>query len=62
MENTMKIKAIWEFEVDTEDFMEEFVNIKELAKDLTQREMENLLKNQEISAEDFSYEVESEVD
>ena len=58
----MKVKAIWEFEVDTEDFMEEFVNIKELAKDLTQREMENLLQNQEISAEDFSYEVESEVD
>ena len=58
----MKVKAIWEFEVDTEDFMEEFVNIKELAKELTQREMENLLKNQEISAEDFSYEVESEVD
>ena len=58
----MKVKAIWEFEVDTEDFMEEFVNIKELAKDLTQREMENLLKNQEISTEDFSYEIESEVD
>ena len=58
----MKVKALWEFEVDTEDFMEEFVNIKELAKDLTQREMENLLHNQEISAEDFSYEVESEVD
>ena len=58
----MKVKAIWEFEVDTEDFLEEFVDIKGLAKDLTQREMENLLKNQEISAEDFSYEVESEVD
>ena len=58
----MKVKAIWEFEVDTEDLMEEFVNIKGLAKDLTQREMENLLHNQEISAEDFSYEVESEVD
>ena len=58
----MKVKAIWEFEVDTEDFMEEFVNIKGLAKGLTQREMENLLQNQKISAEDFSYEVESEVD
>ena len=58
----MLVKAIWEFEVDTEDFMEEFVNIKGLAKDLTQREMENLLQNQKISAEDFSYEVESEVD
>ena len=56
----MKVKAIWEFEVDTEDFMEEFVNIKELAKDLTQREMENLLQNQEIASEDFSYELENE--
>ena len=56
----MKVKAIWEFEVDTEDFMEEFVNIKGLAKDLTQREMENLLQNQEISSEDFSYELENE--
>ena len=58
----MKVKAIWEFEVDTEDFSDEFVDVKRLAKDLTQREMENLLHNQEISAEDFSYEVESEVD
>ena len=56
----MKVKAIWEFEVDTEDFMEEFVNIKGLSKDLTQREMENLLHNQEIAAEDFSYELENE--
>lgn len=60
MENTMKVKAIWEFEVDTEDFSEEFVDVKGLAKDLTQREMENLLQNQEISAEDFSYELEAE--
>ena len=54
----MKVKAIWEFEVDTEDFLEEFVDIKGLAKDLTQREMENLLQNNEISAQDFTYEVE----
>ena len=60
MENTMKIKAIWEFEVDTEDFSEEFVDVKGLAKDLTQKEMENLLQKQEISAEDFSYELETE--
>ena len=58
MENTMKVKAIWEFEVDTEDFSEEFVDVKGLAKDLTQREMENLLQNNKISAQDFTYEVE----
>ena len=54
----MKVKAIWEFEVDTEDFDEEFVDIKGLAKDLTQREMEYLLEHKEILADDFSYEVE----
>ena len=58
----MLVKAVWEFKVDADDFSEEFVDVKELAKDLTQREMENLLQNQKISAEDFSYEVESEVD
>ena len=57
MENTMKVRAIWEFEVDIEDLDEEFVDIKGLAKDLTQREMEYLLQNQEIEADDFSYEI-----
>ena len=60
MENTMKVKAIWEFEVDTEDFSDEFVDVEGLAKDLTQREMENLLQNQEIASEDFLYELENE--
>ena len=56
----MLVKAVWEFEVNTEDFLEEFVDIKGLAKDLTQREMGNLLQNQEIAADDFSYELENE--
>ena len=60
MKNTMKVKAIWEFEVDTEDFSDEFVDVEGLVKDLTQREMENLLQNQEIASEDFSYELENE--
>ena len=60
MKNTMKVKAIWEFEVDTEDFSDEFVDVEGLAKDLTHREMENMLQNQEISSEDFSYELENE--
>ena len=60
MENTLKVKATWEFEVNTEDLSEEFVDIKGLAKDLTQREMGNLLQNQEIAADDFSYELENE--
>lgn len=56
----MIVKAIWEFDVDTEDFDSKFVDIKGLAKDLTKREMENLLQNQELSAEDFSYESEDD--
>ena len=54
----MKVKAIWEFEVDTEDFDGKHVDIKGLAKDLTRKEMIYLLQNQEISAEDFTYKVE----
>jgi hypothetical protein len=57
MKDTMRVKAVWEFEVDTEDFDPKFVDIEGLAKDLTQREMEYLLEHKEISAEDFSYEV-----
>lgn len=53
----MLVKAVWEFEVDIEDLDKKFVDVKELAKELTQREMENLLQNNEISAEDFSYEL-----
>ena len=56
----MKVKAIWEFEVDIEDFDEKHVDIKGLAKDLTRREIAYLLQNNEISSEDFIYEVESE--
>lgn len=60
MEDTMRVKAIWEFEVDIDDLDEEFVDIKGLAKDLTQREMEYLLSHQKISERDFSYELENE--
>ena len=56
----MKVKAVWEFEVDTTDFNSKSVDIKELAKDLTKREMKYLLGNKYISSEDFDYEVESE--
>ena len=51
----MIIKAVWEFDVDIEDFDEEFVNVKEYAKELAQREMKYLLEHNEISEEDFNY-------
>ena len=53
----VKVKAVWEFEVDTEDFDEEFVDIIGLAKDLTKTEMKSMLDNNELSEEDFTYEV-----
>ena len=49
MENTMKVKAIWEFEVDTEDFSEEFVDVKGLAKDLTQRDGKSVTESRNHS-------------
>ena len=57
MSKTMKVRAVWEFEVDIEDLDEKFVDIKGLAQDLTQREMADMLQRQSISAEDFTYEV-----
>ena len=57
MKDTLTVRAIWKFEVDTEDLDEEFIDIKGLAKDLTKREMEYLLEHKEISADEFSYEV-----
>lgn len=57
MGNKITVKAVWEFEVDVEGLDEKFVDIKGFAKDLTQGELKSLLQNQEISAEDFEYEV-----
>jgi len=56
----MKVRAIYEFDADVDDFSEEFVDVKELAEDLTRREIENLLHNKEISASDFTYVIEEE--
>lgn len=57
MGNKITVKAVWEFKVDVEGLDEKFVDIKGFAKDLTQGELKSLLQNQEISAEDFEYEV-----
>lgn len=57
---TMKVRAAWEFEVDTECFDSKFVDVEGLAKDLTKAEMKSLLDNNELSEEDFTYEVEHE--
>ena len=44
---------------DINDDCSDDERVEGLAKDLTQREMENLLQNQEIASEDFSYELEN---
>ena len=51
----MLVKAIWEFDVDTDDLDPEFINIPGLAKDLTQRELDYLIRHNQIDAEDFEY-------
>ena len=58
--SSIKVKAVWEFEVDVIDFDSKSINIKELAKDLTKRELKYLLEHGDISEEDFCYEIERE--
>ena len=55
MNKVVKVKAVWEFEVDVEDLNENFIDVKSLAKDLTKREMDNLLRSCDITADDFEY-------
>ncbi len=58
-EKAMKIKvqAIWEFEADVADYDPKFVDLQGLAVDSTQRELADLLKKKELSAEDFEYKI-----
>ena len=51
----MKIKATWEFDVDTDDFDPKFVDIPGLAKDLTKQELAYLLERGLLDADDFEY-------
>lgn len=56
----MKVKVIWEFDVDTDDFDPEFVDIPGLAKDLTMREVDYLLNHYMFTAYSFKYVVEED--
>ena len=53
----MVVKVFWAFDVDISDFDPEFVEIEGLAIDLTKKEVQYLLDNEKISAEDLAYEV-----
>ena len=52
----MKIRAVWEFEVDTDWLDPTFIDIPGLAKDLTKRELADMLGKGQLTAEDFQYE------
>ena len=54
----MIVKASWEFDVDVEGLDPEWIDIPELAKDLTRRELKDLLSKRELTEEDFEYTVE----
>lgn len=55
----MRVKAtyVFDFEPDTSDLNPEFVDIKGLAEDLAKNELESMLKYNEITTEDFDFEV-----
>lgn len=55
----MLVKATYtfEFEPDTSDIDEKFVDKKGIARDLTEREIDYELKHNLISANAFNYEV-----
>lgn len=51
----MKVKAIWEFDFDTEGLDPMQTDIPGLAKDTTRYELTYLLRNRDIIADDFKY-------
>lgn len=53
----MKVRLIWEFEPDTSDIDEEFVDKKGIAEDLAKQEMASLLHDGIVSVDDFEREV-----
>ena len=53
----MKVRLIWEFEPDTSDIDEEFVDKKGIAEDLAKQEMASLLHDGIVSVDDFECEV-----
>lgn len=56
----MKVKAVYEFDVDINDIDSMFVNKKGLAKDLTKAEVKSLIEKNELTADDFNYEIVNE--
>jgi len=55
MKKVITVRAIWEFEFDADGYDEKHVDIIGLAKDSTKRELQYLINNNDISADDFIY-------
>lgn len=53
----MKVRAIWEFEVDVEDFDPKYVDIPVLAKELTEAELNHMIEHNQLSADEFEFSV-----
>lgn len=53
----MRVLVTWEFDADVEGLDTKFVDIPGLAKDLTKRELDYLLSNGGLTADDFEYAV-----
>ena len=49
----MIVKAIWEFDVDVSDLDPKFVDIPGLSKDLARCELQYMLRNHLITADEF---------
>ena len=57
----MIVKAIWEFDVDDSEMSEEFIDVRGHAEDLTKRELDYLLTNNQLGGDDFRYECHPEL-
>lgn len=52
----MKVKAIWEIDIDVKGLDPEFVDIEGHATDLAKIELDHVLKNGDLCSDDFKFE------
>ena len=53
----MKVRVTWEFDADVEDYNPRYVNVPELAKELTKNELASRILNGDVTIDDFEYSV-----
>ena len=57
MYKSITVEAIFSFEVDTSDLFPELISVDEVSKALTKNEIEYLISNHKLNANDFSYKI-----